>query len=284
MPEDATGLAAPLDLERLLGEDDVPGCCAAVYEHPGVRWLLGGELHPGGKELSRRAFALTGLGAGDRLLDVGSGDGTTVLLAAAEHGCDAVGLEYGSGAAAGARRRAEELGLAGRVEFVAGDAGSLPFADRSFDVALSECALCTFADKGGAVAEIGRVLRPGGRVAISDVVAEVDRLPEELRGALGAVACVGDALLPGAHRELLEGAGFEVLGEEDRSVDAVAIADRIVDRLRGVKVLGLDHLVPGEGGARAAAELAAEARAAIVDGRIGYTLLTAARADGGAAP
>ena len=251
--------------------------CAAAYEHPAVRWLLGGELHPGGKALTRRAFELVGLDAGDRVLDVGSGDGTTVLLAAGEHGCRAVGVEYGDGAVAEARVRAEEQGLADRVEFVAGDAGSLPFADAEFDVVLSECSLCVFSDKARAVAEMGRVLAPGGRVALSDVVAEVDRLPDALRGAMGAIACVGEALPPRAHRELLESAGLRVVAEEDRSADAIAMADRITDRLRGAKIVGLDGMIPVEGGARAALELVSEAREAIADGRIGYSLLHAAR-------
>ena len=272
-----TDLAAPIDLEGLVAEGNLGACCAAVYQHPAVRWVLGDELHPGGKDLTRRALGLARLGAGDRLLDVGSGDGTTALLAAAESGCRAVGVEYGVGAVEEATRRAEEMGIADRVEFVPGDAASLPLGDGTIDVAISECSLCTFADKERAVGEIRRVLRPGGRLAVSDVVAEVERLPSELRGALGAVACVGDALPPGAHRRLLENAGFVVAAEEDRSADAIEMADRISDRLRGAKVLGLDSLVPLDGGARAALELVARAREAITDGRIGYTLLVAER-------
>jgi arsenite methyltransferase len=243
-----------------------------------VRWLLGGELHPGGATLTRRALELIGLESEERLLDVGSGDGATVLLAAGERGCRAVGVEYGVGAVEEARRSAEERGLGERVQFVAADAGALPFADRAFHAVISECSLCIFGDKAQAVGEMRRVLGHGGRLALSDVVAENERLPGELRGALGAVACVGDALAPGAHRELLEGAGFEVLVEEDRSADAAEMADGIADRLRGAKVLGLDHLIPLDGRAPAALKLVREARDAIADGRIGYTLVSAVRA------
>lgn len=258
---------------------DQAACCAALYGHPGVRWLLGGELHPGGAALTRRAFDLLDLGPGDRLLDVACGDGTTAILAARERGCRATGVEFGEGLVAEAGRAAEQRGVAADVGFVCGDARSLPFQDGLFDAAISECALCVVGDKARAVREIRRVVRPGGRVAISDVIAEVDRLPATLRGQLGAVACVGDALAPGGHRELLSAHGLEVLAEEDRSGDALAMADRITDRLRGAKVLGLNASIPLEGGARDALRLAAEARAAIADGRIGYTLVSAVRSE-----
>jgi arsenite methyltransferase len=272
-------LAVPVDLERALAEGGLGACCAAAYEDPAVRWMLGDELHPGGRALTRRALESIDLDGGDRLLDIGSGDGRSVLLAAGEYGCRAVGIEYGGRAVAEARGHASERGLQDRVEFVTGDAEALPFDDHVFDAVLTECSLCLFTDKGGALGEVRRVLRPGGRVALSDVVAEVERLPSGLRGPLGAIACVGAALAPGAHRELLESAGFEVLAEEDRSADAIAMADRIRDRLRGAKIAGLAPLVPMVGGARAALELVAEARAAITGGAIGYTLVSAARTE-----
>lgn len=269
-------------LDLPLDGGDTAACCAALYEHPGVRWLLGGELHPGGPALTRRAFDLLGLGADDLLLDVASGDGSTAILAAAERGCSATGVEYGESLVEEARRRADARGLGGGVEFVRADAGSLPLADGTFDAAISECALCVLGDKAAAIREIRRVLCPGGRVVISDVVADVERLPPALRGQLGAVACVGEALPPGAHGELLSANGFEVLAEEDHSDDALTMADRIADRLRGARVLGLD--APIDGGVRAALELAAEARAAITDGRIGYTLVSAVLPRDGGAP
>ncbi|MGH2962101.1 MAG: class I SAM-dependent methyltransferase, partial [Solirubrobacterales bacterium] len=256
-------------------ELDLKQACAATYEHPAVRWLLGGELHPGGAALTRRAFELIGLGADDRLLDVGSGDGATVLLAAGERRCRAVGLEFGIGAVEAARHAADKERVLDKVEFVAGEASSLPFDDGSFDAVISECSLCLFGDKERAVSEMRRVLCFGGQAALSDAFAEVDSLPEELRGALGAVACVGEALPRGAHRELLEDAGFEVSAEEDRSADAIEMADGIADRLRGMKIAGLDDMLAIDGGVPAALRLVNEAREAIADGRIGYTLVTA---------
>ena len=117
--------------------------------------------------------------------------------------------------------------------------------------------------------------RPGGRVALSDVLAEVGSLPEELRGALGQSPASVKQFRRGHIAAFSSGPIRGKSAEEDRSADALELADRIVDRLRGAKLLGLDDLVPLEGGAEAALELAGEAREAIADGRIGYTLVTA---------
>jgi arsenite methyltransferase len=191
---------------------DVGACCAAVYEYPGVRWLLGGELHPGGEATTRRALELIALGPDDRLRDVACGAGTSVLLAARERGCEATGIDRGEEALAAAREAAEREGLAGRVDFQPADASELPFTEASFGALLCECSLSVFADKPRAVDEMRRVLQPGGRVAISDVVVDAERLPDALRGPLAAFACVGDALDAAGYEGLLSGAGFELRG------------------------------------------------------------------------
>lgn len=273
--------AADLDVSALqsvaagLEAGDVKGCCATVYEQPAVRWLLGGELHPGGEDLTRRALDLVGLGAGDRMLDIASGAGTSALLAARERGCEVVGVDYGEGAVAGANAEAQGGGLGDRVSFVRADAEALPFEDDSFDVVLCECALCTFTDKPTAIAEIRRVLRPGGRVAISDVVADHSRLPEDLRGTMATVACVGSALPEQGYRELLEAAGFELTAVESASEDVARMTERVRTRLRGARVLGFEGLVPIEGGLRHAIELAGEAKRAVAEGTLSYSVFAA---------
>lgn len=264
---------APL-AERLAG-GDIKGCCASLYEHPAVRWLLGGELHPGGEDLTRRCLELIGVESDDRLLDVASGTGSTALLAAGEAGCEAVGVDYGSGAVAEANRLAAERGLAERASFVQGDAEALPFADASFDAVICECSLCTFPDKPTAVAEIARVLRPGGRLVVSDVIAEHDRLPDSLRGAMATVACVGSALPLAGYRELLAEAGFEPIANESRAEEVAATCERVRDRLRGARILGLDGVGAPAGGLDAAIALAGEARRAIADGALGYAIFAA---------
>jgi SAM-dependent methyltransferase len=169
--------------------------------------------------------------------------------------------------------------LADRVEFVEGDAEALPFGNGSFDVAICECALCTFPDKATAVAEMRRVLRPGGRLVLSDVVADHSRLPGDLRGTMATVACVGSALPESGYLALLEAAGFEIGRIERATEDVERICERVRTRLRGAKILGFEGLVPVEGGLAHALELAAAAAAAAREGALGYAVFSA-RASG----
>ncbi|HEX6228736.1 MAG TPA: methyltransferase domain-containing protein, partial [Solirubrobacterales bacterium] len=160
---DATVLAAAaIATGEPLAGAALKSCCAAVYAHPAVRWLLGDELHPGGPPATRRALELAGVGDGDRLVDVASGSGASALLAARELGTSVVGVEYSADAVRAARKAVVAAGLGARVSFIQGDAEALPLDGGAFDVALCECSLSTFPDQERAMAELHRVLRPGG--------------------------------------------------------------------------------------------------------------------------
>jgi arsenite methyltransferase len=261
-------------LEALAATGDQKSCCAAVYEHAAVRWLLGGELHPGGEATTRRALELIRAGPGERLLDVACGTGTSALLAAREFGCIVTGVEYSEQAVRDAQQAADAAGLCGRIGFVGGDAEALPFSDGEFDAVLCECSLSTFPDKRRALAEIGRVLRPGGRLALSDVVVDRARLPAELSHALAAVACVGEALSRRGYEELVLGAGLRPFAVESRDADAAALAERVRDRLRGARLVGLDS-PQASIGTREAIELVDLATRAIADGALGYAIIAA---------
>jgi arsenite methyltransferase len=259
----------------LAGAEELKSTCAAVYEHPAVRWLLGGELHPGGERATRRALELIGLGRGDRLLDVASGSGTSALLAARERGAIVTGIDYGEQAVIAAAAAADAERLDDRVQFVRGDAEALPVPDASYDAVLCECSLCTFPDKPRAAAEIARVLRRGGRVAISDVVIDADNLPAELLGPVATVACVGSALTRGGYEKLLADAGLEVDAVESLDREAARLAERIEERLRGARLLGLGRLEGSPFDVEEAIELVGTARRAISDGALGYAIFTA---------
>lgn len=258
-----------------LAGEDVKACCASIYESEPVAWLLDGQLHPGGEALTRRTAQLAQIGAGDRVLDVASGRGDTARLLARELGANVVGLELGAAAVSGARAATAAAGLSDAVEFVEGDAESLPFESGEFDAIVCECSLCTFPDKVAAVTELARVLSRGGRVAIADVTAAPERLPAPLQVAAARVACVADALPVDGYARLLEDAGLEVIAREPHDRELAAMADRVEARLRLARMLRLPQAAPYRAQVDPAIELARLARRAIEDGVLGYSVIVA---------
>jgi arsenite methyltransferase len=254
----------------LLPDDDLKACCAKLYESDEVLWLLDGELHPGGERLTLRLAELAGVAPGQRVVDVACGRGASALLLARELGCEAVGVDLGARAIAQARHA---TGAGERASFLVGDAETLPLPDAGFDVALSECSLCTFPDKPRAIVEMARVVRPGGTIAIADVTADLDALPAALRTAAAQVACVADARGADEYVALLRDAGCEPLATEPHDAELRAMADRVEARLRVARMV----TPPGEQRERAreAAALARMAIEAIARGNLGYALITA---------
>lgn len=271
-------MATSLNLDELFAEGGVQACCAALYESPAVRWFLGDELHPGGAATTRRSLELIALGPDERLLDVASGSGTSALLAAREFGAVVAGVDYGEAAVRDAQSAADGAGLCDRVGFVVGEAAALPFADGEFDAVLCECSLSTFPDKTRALAEIRRVLRPGGRIAISDVTADHGRLPERLQGTVATLACVGGALPATGYERLLAEHGLATFAVESRDSDADSLAGRLEDRLRFGRIMDKCRANPalcpfGFDEAIGAVRLA---RRAIHEGALGYAIFAAA--------
>ena len=259
--------------------DDLKLCCARLYESDAVRWLLDDQLHPGGKRLTLRLAELAGVAPGQRVVDVACGHGGTALLLARELGCETVGVDLGARAIA----QAQHAARAGeRASFLVGDAEALPLPDAGFDVALSECSLCTFPDKARAIAEMARVVRAGGMIAIADVTADLDALPAPLRTAAARIACVADARSADEYAALLRATGCEPLAVEPHDAELAAMADRVEARLRVARMLAR----PGQQRDRAAeaATLARMALDAIARGSLGYALITARRLGSSAGP
>ncbi len=153
--------------------------------------------------------AVAALRAGDRVLDLGSGGGIDVLLSARRVGPTgfAYGVDMTDEMLDLARRNAAEAG-ATNVEFRRGTIEDLPFEDSAVDVVISNCVVNLSPDKPAVLAEVFRVLVPGGRVGISDVVAE-DRLSAADRAERGShVGCVAGALSRTEYLDGLAAAGF----------------------------------------------------------------------------
>ncbi|WP_282776448.1 MULTISPECIES: arsenite methyltransferase [unclassified Nocardia] len=146
---------------------------------------------------------------GDTVLDLGSGAGLDVLLSARRVGPTgkAYGLDMTAEMLALAERNARAAG-ADNIEFLSGTIEAIPLATESVDVVISNCVINLSADKSAVFAESFRVLRPGGRLGVSDVVAE-DHLTPADRAARGDhVGCIAGALTFAEYRAGLEAAGF----------------------------------------------------------------------------
>jgi SAM-dependent methyltransferase len=252
-------------------------CCADVYGIDLVGLLLGDSYHPGGVELTRRLAAALHLEPGQQVLDIGSGLGTTALVVAADHDVDVLGIDLGPTQVTKATARATAAGLAGRVHFRVGDAEQLPLPDGAFDAVLSECAFCTFPDKPTAACEAARVLRPGGRLGLTDVWLNPASLDPELAGLAGRIACIADARPMQDTRTLLDNAGLRV-DEIERDDDALATTVELIrNRLRALRLLDLPILRNVD--LRRAITISAKVSHVIDRGDAGYFLLTATKSD-----
>ncbi|MQA98356.1 MAG: arsenite methyltransferase [Streptosporangiales bacterium] len=153
--------------------------------------------------------AVAELRAGERVLDLGSGGGIDVLLSARRVGPTgwAYGLDMTDEMLSLARANAAKAG-AENVEFLKGEIEAIPLPEAAVDVVISNCVVNLSTDKPSVFAETFRVLRLGGRIGITDVVAE-DRLTAEERAERGSyTGCIAGALSFGEYRAGLEAAGF----------------------------------------------------------------------------
>jgi arsenite methyltransferase len=159
--------------------------------------------------------AVAELREGETVLDLGSGGGIDVILSAKRVGPTGVayGLDMTDEMLALAQKNAAEAGV-GNAHFLKGVIEQIPLPGESVDVIISNCVINLSVDKPAVLAEMARVLRPGGRIGISDVVAE-DRLTPDERAARGSyVGCIAGALSQGEYEAGLEAAGFERISVE----------------------------------------------------------------------
>lgn len=253
--------------------EDLKVCCSTAYQQDAVALVLGESYHPGGLDLTRRLGRALDLRRGQTVLDVASGPGATAFLLAAEFGVSVQGVDLGEQSVAGGNAKAAANGIAEQVRFTVGDAERLPLPDESVDAVVCECAFCTFPDKATAAAEMARVLKPGGRIGITDVALDPDRLHDELKTLAGWVACLADARPVAQYVDLMAGAGLRVTLTESHDDALARMIDQIDARLvafRMAKVPALESIDFDT--ARSRTAMAAQA---VRDGIAGYTLLVA---------
>jgi arsenite methyltransferase len=244
--QDGCGCGLPADC----GCDS--GCCggAASADEPG----FGAELYA---ELDRDQLpdtavlaslgcgnptAVAELGEGEIVLDLGSGGGIDVLLSAKRVGPTgkAYGLDMTEEMLALARTNAAEAG-AGNVDFLKGHIEAIPLPAETIDVVISNCVINLSTDKPAVFTETYRVLKPGGRIGITDVVAE-DQLSPEARAERGAwVGCIAGALTKGEYEAGLAAAGFADI--------SVSFTHRVGDGLHSAIITATRPTNPAAAGA-----------------------------------
>jgi arsenite methyltransferase len=187
--------------------------------------------------------ALAQLKPGEIVLDLGSGGGIDVLLSARRVGPagKAYGLDMTDEMLALANDNRRKAGVE-NVEFLKGEIEQIPLPDNSVDVIISSCVINLSADKSRVLREAFRVLKPGGRLAVSDVVTRGEILPEIRQSVLLWVGCVAGALDENEYRSKLAAAGFEQVDVEptriyraedarefltDKGIDVEAIAPQV---------------------------------------------------------
>ena len=178
--------------------------------------------------------ALAGLTAGERVLDLGSGGGIDCFLAAQQVGDSGrvIGLDMTPDMLALARRNQANLGLT-NVEFVQGEMENIPLPDAHVDVVISNCVVCLSPDKDAVFSESFRVLTPGGRIHLSDMMALTAEGPART-DAEAWTSCVGGAEYRAVYLARLERAGFVNI---ETTEDAVRFDDGVPLNVASVKVV-----------------------------------------------
>ncbi len=184
------------------------------------------EFHIRGREATADLADRLGLDGEARVLDVGSGLGGAARFLARTRGCRVTGLDLSEEYCQVAEMLSARVGLGERLTFRQGDALALPFADGSFDVVWSQHASMNIEDKAGLYAEMFRVLRSGGYLAIYDVMAGAGGAPV-YPVPWAREPSISFLMAPDALRRCLAGAGLEEVSWRDRTADGLAWFEKV---------------------------------------------------------
>jgi ubiquinone/menaquinone biosynthesis C-methylase UbiE len=201
----------------------VPGpssCCSEFYEQDWVRHFADDIFHPGGVELTKKTIAAMNLPAGAAIADLGCGTGTTAMMLARDYDLRVSAVDI---SAANIERAVERMNPEHAfVRFCQADAHELPFKDSELDGLIAECTFSLFREQQAVLAEIRRVLKPGGKLAVTDMATH-GTLPDDIAAVLAPWTCLADAVDQETYLEMFAAAGFEIQAMADESSGLVSL-------------------------------------------------------------
>ena len=255
-------------------EDTLSRCCSSLYELPLTALLLGDSFHPGGIALTKRLAEMAFVGPDDRVLDVACGTGMTAHALTQEFGAKVVGIDYSASLIDRANQHGISPDYRCRPRFCQASVLRLPIQSASQDIVFCECALCTFPDPMLALVEFFRVLRPGGRLAISDIT--IDKpVPASLQNILSHNICVAGAKSVNQYQSMIAKTGFANIRAQTTDHVLLEMLERIERQLQlGEVILEMQRLKLPEQGPETRQTLV-EAREFLSSGGAGYALITA---------
>lgn len=198
-----------------------------AYEANEFNQVLDEILHPGGLKLTKRTAEAACIQKGDLVLDIASGRGSSACFISNLFDCRVIGTDLSLESSSLARKKSKRMPLSNKAEFCLADAESLPFADSVFDAVITECAFSLFPEKMTVAREIIRVLKPGGKFSMSDVILN-HPLISDLKDEVLFNCCFTGALTKAGYIEVFCKAGLENDLFEDHSIELKKIAFRLI--------------------------------------------------------
>jgi ubiquinone/menaquinone biosynthesis C-methylase UbiE len=200
-----------------------------MYESHFMNDALGDTFRPGGLNLTVRLAELAGLNSDSFVLDIACGKGATPCFLSHKYGCRVVGIDLSTKLVSIAQKKSENDALLSHVDLLVGDGEKLPFNDSTFDIVISECSISLLPDKRAAAKEIRRVMKPKGKLVISDVILR-SKISSRLNNQIAFASCVSGAESLNGYIKLFENVGFGDTFVEDHSEEMKRMAYQILVR------------------------------------------------------